>query len=148
MVDESSDAMIDIATIFSQPELLCFVSALEAEGLIVHICGYHFVGGNLLMVACGGFRVRVPAYQREQAVALIEELRLQTAPLTPAQEMRWGVRMLVGFRAGVAAVSVAFLSPGLAPLFLAVIMSAATTPVPMTMPGDYLNRRGKLVQMR
>ncbi|MEY2928312.1 MAG: hypothetical protein RL367_2789 [Pseudomonadota bacterium] len=148
MAEETSADLIEIATIFSRPEMICFTTALRVEGLIVDICGDHHINATLFLVPCGGYRVRVPGYQKDEAVALIEELRLQTEALTPPDDLRWGIRMLFGIKLVAMTVTMVSIAPGFGIALMSILLAAGSTMVPMTMPGDYLNRRGKLVQMR
>jgi hypothetical protein len=148
MADETSADLIEIATIFSRPEMICFTTALRVEGLIVDICGDHHINATLFLIPCGGYRIRVPAYQKDGAVALIEELRLQTEPLTPPEEIRWGIRMLIGIKMVVMTGTMIAITPGFGIALMSILLAAGSTMVPMTMPGDYLGRRGKLIQMR
>lgn len=49
---------------------------LNAEGIAVHIGGYHHATTEVIPVALGGFRLSVPAVQHEQASDLIRETGL------------------------------------------------------------------------
>ena len=140
--------MVPVATIFSAPELACLVSALEDQGIIVHANGFHHGVATLNIVALRGFSVRVPAYQIDLAVALIDEIRLETEPQLIPDNLRWGIAALFKFNLicqGLFAFGAWF--TGL-PILMAMLMplSALTTPVPMVLPGDYRDRRGRLVQ--
>ena len=73
----------------------------------------------------GGYSVRVPETDLVRAIDLIDELRGQAAPIVAPKSLKRRIWVLFVF------------------LWLTVV----TFPFPVTMPGDYLNRRGKLVQM-
>lgn len=140
--------MVPVATIFSVPELVCLVSALEDQGMIVHVNGHHHGTATLNILALGGFSVRVPAYQVDQAVSLIDEIRCQTGPSPVPEDLRWGISAIFGFNLtfqvlmSISAwlIGVPILMAAVAPL------AALGTPVPMILAGDYRDRRGRLVQ--
>ncbi len=146
---EPGDDLVPIARIFSLPELACFVSALEAEGILVFAGAWNHGQATLQLIALGGYLVRVPETQLEQALGLIAELRGETVPLVTPESLRWGIGALFKFHLATQMLNAAFaMLVGTGPLFaLMGLFGALATPVPMTMPGDYRNRRGELVQL-
>lgn len=146
---EPGDDLVPVARIFSLPELDCFVSALEAEGILAFAGAWNHGQATLELIALGGYLVRVPETQLEQALGLIAELRGETEPLAVAGSLRWGIGALFKFHLAIQMLFAALLMLfGMGPLmaFLG-LFGALVTPVPMTMPGDYRNRRGELVQL-
>ena len=142
--------LVPVARIFSLPELDCFVSALEAEGILVFAGAWNHGQATLELIALGGYLVRVPETQLEQAMGLIAELRGKTEPLAVADSLRRGIGTLFKFHLVMQMLNAACaMLVGVTPLmsFLG-LFGALVTPVPMTLPGDYRNRRGELVQLR
>lgn len=147
---EPGNDLVPIARIFSLPELNCFVSALEAEGVLVFAGAWNHGQASVKLIALGGYLVRVPETQLEQALALITELRAETEPLAVSDSLQWGIGALFKFNLAMQMLYAGIMMLlGMAPVlaFLS-LFAALMTPVPMTMPGDYRNRRGDLVQLR
>jgi hypothetical protein len=144
---EHSD-LVPVARIFSRPEMQCFVAALQAEGILVFVGGDRQITLELQVLALGGYLVEVPAAQVEQAEGLIDELRRQTEPLSPAHTLRRGIWTLVAIKGAMEAIIAFSMAPQMGLWAILLVGGAITTPVPMTMPGDYRDRRGRLVQMR
>ena len=69
----SEHDLVTLAIIESRVEALCLADMLNAEGIAVHIGGYHHATVEVIPVALGGFRIWVPAVQYAQASALIRE---------------------------------------------------------------------------
>jgi hypothetical protein len=148
MTDGLPHDLVPVARIFSRPEMICFVSALEAEGVHVCVGADNHGRAQLLIVALGGYLVRVPATQLDQVVVLIEELRVSTELAPVPENLVWGVRTLFGMGVFFNFVFAWLMMPAVGVWALTYVFAVFATPLPMTMPGDYLNRRGKLVQMR
>jgi hypothetical protein len=148
--DEVPFDLIEIATIFSRPEMICFVAALRDHGMPVFVGGDNYGQATLELVAIGGYRVSVPECEVERAADLIAELRLETERVPTAQSLIWGVRALFGVNLGIQALLAALSLQVAGPLIaaLSVVFGALSTPVPMTIPGDYRDKRGRMVQMR
>ncbi len=152
-MSEGGGDLAEIARIFSRPELICYVAALEAEGIHTHVCGNHYGSATQHIVAMGGYLVRVPAAQLEQAVLLTAELRLGTEPLGVARSLRRRIWMLVALLSvvGVAQSYVYSRASGDElpwPIMLLGFMNVCTYPFPITSPGDYRGKSGKLMQLR
>lgn len=84
---EDGHDLVAIARIYSRPEMICYISALEAEGIHTFITGNHYGSATQEIVAIGGYVVTVPAAQVDQAIALTVELRLNTEPLVPVRSL-------------------------------------------------------------
>lgn len=140
--------LVPIARIFSRPEMACFVSALRAEGVHVFVGAEHHIRAELIIVALGGYLIRVPGAQLDQAMGLIDELCADVESVVIPENLIWRIRALVGFNA-LLGVAIAWVTtPSLGLFALWAVFGAAMAPVPMTMPGDYRNRKGQLEQMR
>lgn len=159
--EESTD-LIEVARIYSRPEAMCFASALEGGGVHSYTMGFDFGALPHETVAFGGYSVRVPAWQAEQAISLIEELRLQTEPPAQAKSLRnriWALAaLLVAIGCANAYVNWKSLDsydpytetesrPGW-PLAVAFgFLGVLAYPFPVRMPGDYRTRSGRMVQI-
>jgi hypothetical protein len=147
-VEEDVNDLTPIACIFSYPELVCFVSALEAEGIFVTVHSEAQVRQQAQIFGLGGYRVMVSAAQRDQVIDLIDELRRGTEPNAIPEQVQSGVNALFGFGLVLNGL-LTLVAVSLSGTYSLLMMFAAlTTPVPMTIRGDYLDRRGRLVQMR
>lgn len=69
---------VTVAILTSRVEALCVADMLNAEGIAVHIGGYHHATTEVIPVALGGFRLWVPAVQHAQASDLIRETGLMS----------------------------------------------------------------------
>jgi hypothetical protein len=145
--------LVPVATIFSRPELICFVAALEAEGLHCCIVGNHY--GNLTqeLVAIGGYSVRVPEAQLDWAVDLIAELRLATAAIEAPRSLARRIWMLFLFLAALGCAPVYTMSVRdevEMPLYWNFMgfLYPATYPFPIRITGDYRDQDGRMKQMR
>lgn len=162
LAEESAD-LIEMARIYSRPEALCFASALEGGGVHTYTMGFDFGALPHETVAFGGYSVRVPAWQAEQAVSLIDELRLQTSPPAPAKSLRnriWALAALLAAM-GCANAFVAWKALDTYdpytetenrrgwPLAVAYgFLGILAYPFPVRMPGDYRTRGGRMMQIR
>lgn len=75
---EAGHDAVTLAILTSRVEALCVADMLNAEGIAVHIGGYHHAGTEVIPVALGGFRLWVPVVQHEQASDLIREAGLMS----------------------------------------------------------------------
>ena len=153
MTESRSTDLVTIATIFSRPELICFVAALEDWGIATCIVGNHW--GNLTqeIVAMGGYSIRVAELDVEIAVELIAELRQGSEPIGPLQSLKRRIWILFAFLTAMGSLQtyVSVRASGDKPnwpTMLVGFLSAASYPFPMRMAGDYLDRRRRMVQMR
>jgi hypothetical protein len=151
-VERGGTDLIPVATIYSRPEMACFVSVLEAEGIQTYTLGYFHGSLEQNTVLLGGYSVRVPEYHLEQAVSLIEEVRLGTkAEANPFTVRRRTWRMLFGLLAiGIAeaaGIMVATSSTMVFPIAAACLLLPVSVPYPMSSPGDYRSRSGRMVQL-
>jgi hypothetical protein len=125
---ESGHDLVVIARIYSRPEMICYISALEAEGIHTFVTGNHHGSATQEIIALGGYLVRVSAAQVDQAVSLTAELRLETEPLAPALSQRRRLWMLVAL--------------------LVATGGTMLLPFPITTPGDYRSKSGRMMQLR
>jgi hypothetical protein len=143
--------LVDIARIWSRPEMVCYVSALEAEGILTHVGGNHFGNATQEIIAMGGYLVRVPAAQVEHAVLLTAELRLGTEPLLPARSLRRRIWMLVAFLTvvgGGEALAFKTVDPEMNwPMVMLGFLNVAAYPFPIASPGDYRSQSGRMMQL-
>jgi hypothetical protein len=133
--------------------MLCYTSALEAEGIHTFVTGNHYGSATQEIIAIGGYLVRIPAAQLDHAVALTAELRLDTQPLLPAKSLRRRIWMLVAFLAVVGGLqSFVYLraSEIRTDWYYAVvgILNVAKYPFPMIGAGNYRTKTGRWIQIR
>lgn len=83
----------------SRVEALCVADMLNAEGIAVHIGGYHHATTEVIPVALGGFRLWVPAVQHAQASDLIRETGLMSN-WSVSKGLQKAAGRLVGFWLG------------------------------------------------
>ena len=83
--------MVTVAIVVSRPEALVIASMLEAGGIHVWVGAEHQASVQFYSVALGGHRICVPAWQYQEASALIREVGLPGAPV-----MWQGSRSAVG----------------------------------------------------
>jgi hypothetical protein len=76
----TDDAMVPIACILGRGEALTVAAMLDAAGIIVHLGGEYYTSVSPDIVAIGGFRLTVPAWQHGDASALLEEILAQPEP--------------------------------------------------------------------
>jgi len=74
------DAMVPIARILGRGEALTVAAMLDAAGIIVHLGGEYYTSVSPDIVAIGGFRLTVPAWQHADASALVAEMLAQPEP--------------------------------------------------------------------
>jgi hypothetical protein len=133
--------------------MTCYISALEAEGIHTFVSGNHFGSATQEIIAMGGYLVSVPAAQLDHAVTLTTELRLETSALTPARSLRRRIWMLAGLLSlvGVAQSYLYFRAiEGAGDWRYAIfgVLNVCTYPFPITSPGDYRSKSGKMMQLR
>lgn len=68
------DAMVPIARILGRGEALTVAAMLDAAGIIVHVGGEYYASVSPEIVAIGGFRLTVPAWQYDDASDLLREV--------------------------------------------------------------------------
>ena len=135
---EGDHDLVELARIYSRAELICYISALEAEGLHTFVTGNHYGSATQEIIAIGGYLVRVPAAQLHQAVSFTAELRIGTEPIDASRTQRRRIWMLVAL--AFATGSVGMITVGFPTILMA--------PLPMTSPGDYRSKSGKMIQLR
>ena len=151
-MDEVGTDLVEVARIFSRPEMICLLSALEDQGIQTFVTAFHHGNAEQIVLALGGYSVRVPEFEVENAVALIAEIRLQTEVPEPSRSLRFRIRALFTFLAVVggmeAMVALDGIRTGEIPaILLASLLNAATYPFPMRIAGAYRNRSGTLIQI-
>lgn len=133
--------------------MVCYTSALEAEGIHTFVTGNHYGSATQEIIAIGGYLVRIPAAQLDHALTLTAELRLETEPLLPAKSLRRRIWLLVAFLSAVGGLQ-SFLylraSDEQTDWYYAVfgILSVATYPFPMIGAGNYRSKTGRWIQIR
>lgn len=134
----TDDAMVPIATLYNRGEALSVAAMLDAAGVIVHVGGEHYGGVTLEILAIGGFRLTVPAFQHGEASDI---LRLfANAPARFSYRLRRRLLALLAVVGVTVSIPSAYLyyradgSPGLA---LLALLSLSTTPVPPQARGEY-----------
>ncbi|AMG72666.1 Uncharacterized protein SGRAN_0269 [Sphingopyxis granuli] len=76
----ADDAMVPIAWILGRGEMLAVAAMLDAAGIIVHVGGEHYASVSPEVLAIGGFRLTVPAWQYGDASAVLSEMLAARAP--------------------------------------------------------------------
>lgn len=76
----TDDAMVPVARILGRGEALTVAAMLDAAGIIVHVGGEYYASVSPDIVAIGGFRLTVPAWQHEDASAILVELLAAPEP--------------------------------------------------------------------
>lgn len=153
LAGDVSNDLATVAVIFSRPELECFVSALRAEGILASKVGDEDGRTQQLIVALGGYRVRVPATQLDHATALIAELHAESGPLKGSISMPrrlWWLVAILALSGVVQAFAATRMADSEAPWPLALLgaLAVASFPFPIAMPGDYRDKYGRLIQTR
>lgn len=98
----SDDAMVPIAILFGRGEALTVAAMLDAAGIIVHVGGEHYTSVMAHIIAVGGFRLTVPAWQHEDASAVIAAMLAEAEPPPSLQARRAIGRLVVVMTAGAA----------------------------------------------
>lgn len=98
----SDDAMVPIAILFGRGEALTVAAMLDAAGIIVHVGGEHYTSVMAHIIAVGGFRLTVPAWQHEDASAVIAAMLAEAEPPPSLQAHRAIGRLVVAMTAGAA----------------------------------------------
>lgn len=68
------DSMVPVARILGRGEALTVAAMLDAAGIIVHVGGEYYTSVSPDIVAIGGFRLTVPAWQYEDASAILADM--------------------------------------------------------------------------
>lgn len=76
----SDDAMVPIAAILGRGEALTVAAMLDAAGIIVHLGGEFYSSVSADIIAIGGFRLTVPAWQYHDASHLLAEMLATPEP--------------------------------------------------------------------
>ncbi|WP_432768690.1 MAG: hypothetical protein HEQ22_15205 [Sphingopyxis sp.] len=84
----SDDAMVPIAVLLGRGEALTVAVMLDAAGIIVHVGGEYHSSVTPNIIALGGFRLTVPAWQHGDASILIAEMLAELEPLPSTQPRR------------------------------------------------------------
>ena len=95
----SGDAMVPIARILGRGEALTVAAMLDAAGIIVHVGGEYYTSVTPNIIAIGGFRLTVPAWQHGEASAVIAEMLAAPEP-APSNQPRRAVGRLVAAMMG------------------------------------------------
>lgn len=136
----TDDAMVPIAQILGRGEALTVAAMLDAAGIIVHVGSEYYTSVSPDILAVGGFRLTVPAWQYEDASALLFEMLAQPAPMPND----YTARALGRFGIATAAAIGVFTSPymllfGLKPLLAVLFTPLLMLQVPVNPQarGDY-----------
>lgn len=84
----SDDAMVLIAVLFSRSEALSVAAMLDSAGIIAHVGGEYYAGTTLNIIAMGGFRVTVPAWQHQDASDILSDFADQPVVYSTAIRRR------------------------------------------------------------
>lgn len=95
----SGDAMVPIAHILGRGEALTVAAMLDAAGIIVHVGGEYHTSVSANIIAIGGFRLTVPAWQHGDAAAVVAEMLAAPEP-PPSYQPRRAVGRLVAAMTG------------------------------------------------
>jgi hypothetical protein len=95
----SDDAMVPVAHILGRGEALTVAAMLDAAGIIVHVGGEYYTSVTPNIIAIGGFRLTVPAWQHGDASAVIAEMLAAPEP-PPSTQPRRAVGRLVAAMMG------------------------------------------------
>lgn len=77
----SDDAMVPIARILGRGEALTVAAMLDAAGIIVHVGSEHYTSVAPDLIAVGGLRLTVPAWQYDDASLVLAEMLAAPAPV-------------------------------------------------------------------
>jgi hypothetical protein len=77
----SDDAMVPVARILGRGEALTVAAMLDAAGIIVHIGSEHYTSVAPDIIAVGGLRLTVPAWQYDDASLILGEMLAAPAPV-------------------------------------------------------------------
>ncbi|MGV7122857.1 hypothetical protein [Sphingopyxis sp. 550A] len=89
----ADDAMVPIARILARGEALTVAAMLDAAGIIVHVGGEYYTSVSPDIIAIGGFRLTVPAWQYEDASEILAEM-LTVPEIQPGDHMRRAIGRL------------------------------------------------------
>ena len=95
----SDDAMVPIAILLGRGEALTVAAMLDAAGIIVHVGGEYHASVTPYILAIGGFRLTVPAWQHQDASAVIAAM-LAEPESAPSMQPRRAVGRLVAAMMG------------------------------------------------
>ena len=89
--------LVRVATIYSRPELICFVSVLEAQGIHVFTFGAGHGSVDPVVIALGGYQIFVLPQEYEPAIELIDQTEFGLAEFKPslAQYIRLWLAFIV-----------------------------------------------------
>lgn len=76
----SDDAMVPIAHILGRGEALTVAAMLDAAGIIIHVGSEHYTSVAPDLIAVGGLRLTVPAWQFDDASLILAEVLAAPAP--------------------------------------------------------------------
>lgn len=76
----SDDAMVPVAHILGRGEALAVAAMLDAAGIIVHVGSEHYTSAAPDIIAVGGLRLTVPAWQFGDASLVLAEMLAAPAP--------------------------------------------------------------------
>lgn len=85
--------MVPIAQILGRGEALTVAAMLDAAGIIVHVGGEYHMSVSPYILAVGGFRLTVPAWQYEEASTILAEM-LSVPKGEPGGHMRRAIGRL------------------------------------------------------
>ena len=89
----ADDAMVPIARILGRGEALTVAAMLDAAGIIVHVGGEYYTSVSPDIIAVGGFRLTVPAWQYGDASAILADM-LAVPESEPGSHIRRAVGRL------------------------------------------------------
>jgi len=136
----SDDAMVPIAELVSRSEALTVAAILDAAGIIVHVGGEYYASTMPHILAIGGFRLTVPAWQYDDASAvltpMLAELGEASAPHMRRAVGRFAAATMISVGAVVLPYMLLFGAKVLLPIFLSPLM-LLQLPVNPSGRGDY-----------
>jgi len=141
----ADDAMVPIAWILGRGEMLTVAAMLDAAGIIVHVGGEHYASVSPEVLAIGGFRLTVPAWQHEDASAVLSEMLAAPAPEPNTHAARALGRFALAAAGALALFSLpSLLVFGLKPLLAILSAPLLLLQVPVNMEGrsEYHLRAG------
>ena len=133
----SGDAMVPIARILGRGEALTVTAMLDAAGIIVHLGGEYYTSVTPNIIAIGGFRLTVPAWQHGDASTVIAEMLAAPEPLPSAQPRRAVGRLVAAMMGSVTL----FVSPYALAFGIKAMLPVLLTPIFML--GIPVNPQGR-----
>ncbi len=122
---KTQSGLVCVATIFSRPELACFVASLESEHIRVSIVGDRHGSVDPIMIALGGYHVMVAAEDMDDAITVIHEAGFNSPDIVYPATLRSRLRMV----------------------FLVAIAIIVVVPMPFSGRSEYARRSDGLIAL-